>query len=326
MDVINTKHLPGLGLIAILAILIVNNPYTTLYLNGLVNDSYPVDSPSDALYQQIVRATEKYDAQPQDAKIDRVWKAMPGYNGVKVDIKASYKKMKGGIFDTRKLVFKQIPPKVHLDDLPPAPIYRAHPDKPMVGFLINVAWGNEYLPQMLSTLKKHNVKATFFLEGRWVKENPDLAKMIAADGHEVGNHSYSHPKMEMLGEGKVREELLKTNEIIEATTGEKPVWFGPPSGGFRDKTVQIASELDMKTVMWTVDTIDWQKPSPETIIDRVMTKVHPGAMILMHPTDSTAKALDPLIKQIREKNLRIGTVTKLMDEEHILKIDQQIEK
>ncbi|RST60723.1 polysaccharide deacetylase family protein [Siminovitchia terrae] len=326
MGVKNTKHLPGLGLIAILAILIVNNPYTTVYLDELVNGSHPVNSSQDALYEQITHAAEKYDAAPQDAKIDRVWKAMPGYNGVKVDIKASYKKMKGGVFDARKLVFKQIPPKAHLEDLPPAPIYRAHPDKPMVSFMINVAWGNEYLPKMLTTLKKNNVQATFFLEGRWVKENPDLAKMISADGHEIGNHSYSHPKMETLGDAKTREELLKTNEIIEATTGEKPVWFGPPSGGFRDHTILIANELDMKTVMWTVDTIDWQKPSPETIIDRVMTKVSPGSMILMHPTDSTAKALDQLINQIRDKNLRIGTVTKLMDEEHIIKIDQQIDK
>lgn len=87
---------------------------------------------------------------------------MPGYNGIQVDIDASYKKMKGRSFDERKLVFKQIPPKVHLDDLPPAPIYRGHPDKPMVALLINVAWGNEYLPSMLQTLKKHNVQGTFF--------------------------------------------------------------------------------------------------------------------------------------------------------------------
>lgn len=321
-----TKHLLGSSLIAILAILIVNNPYTTLYLNELVNDSHLVNSHQNEIYQQIEWAAEKYYAPPQDAKIDRVWKAMPGYNGIKVDIKASYKNMKNGTFDARKLVFKQIRPKLHLEDLPPAPIYRAHPDKPMVSFLINVAWGNEYLPSILTTLKKHNVQATFFLEGRWVKDNPELAKMIAADGHELGNHSYTHPKMETLGEAKTRDEIVKTNEIIEATTGENPVWFGPPAGGFRDKTVQIASELDMKTVLWTVDTVDWQKPLPETIIERVITKVHPGAMILMHPTDSTDKALERLIENIKDKNLKIGTVTKLMDEEHIIKIDQQIDK
>ena len=95
----------------------------------------------------------------------------------------------------------------------------------MVSFIINVAWGNEYIPDMLATLKKHQVYATFFLEGRWVKNNPDLAKMIVDAGHEVGNHSYSHPDMRTLESIKVREELKKTNEMIEVTTGEKVKWF-----------------------------------------------------------------------------------------------------
>ncbi len=72
-----------------------------------------------------------------------------------------------------------------MDDLGPAPIYRGHPDKPMVSFLINVAWGNEYLQICLLRLKKHHIHVTFFLEGRWVKENPDLAKLIASAGHEL---------------------------------------------------------------------------------------------------------------------------------------------
>ncbi|MBM7716436.1 polysaccharide deacetylase family protein [Siminovitchia sp. FSL H7-0308] len=316
----NTKNLLGFGLVAILAILTVSNPFTSTYVHQLKNEAVQTSSSENKLLKSIEAAAKKYDIPPQDAQIDRVWKAMPGYNGIQVDIEASYKKMKGRSFDERKLVFKQIPPKVHLDDLPPAPIYRGHPDKPMVALLINVAWGNEYLPSILQTLKKHNVQGTFFLEGRWVKENPDLAKMIAAGGHEIGNHSYSHPKMESLGTAQAREEIVKANEVIEATTGKKPVWFGPPSGGFREETIEIAHDLNMKTVLWTVDTIDWQKPSPGTILKRVMSRVHPGAMILMHPTDPTAQALEQLIIQIKSKHLRIGTVSKLMDEEYIIKI------
>ena len=96
-----------------------------------------------------------------------------------------------GKFDEKKLVYKQVRPKVHLSDLPQEPIYRGHDEKPMVSFTVNVAWGNEYLPKMLEVLKKHHAKATFFLEGKWVKNNPDMAKMIVDAGHEVGNHSYS---------------------------------------------------------------------------------------------------------------------------------------
>jgi probable sporulation protein (polysaccharide deacetylase family) len=180
-----------------------------------------------------------------------------------------------------------------------------------------VAWGNEYLSEMLATLKKHNISVSFFLEGNWVKKNPDLAKMIVSSGHEVGNHSYSHPDMKQLTASRAREQMVKTNEIIEAATGEKCVWFAPPSGSYRDETIKVADELKMMTVMWTVDTVDWKKPSPDVLINRVMTKIDNGSMVLMHPTESTAKSLNRLITQIKQKDLKIGTVSELMSEERV---------
>ncbi|GIN70425.1 hypothetical protein J14TS2_09000 [Bacillus sp. J14TS2] len=320
----SAKNLIAFTLIAILSISAIFNPYTKQYLGQLKNGYVPASKGQDELYNQIIEAAQNYQADSQDAKIDRVWKAMPGYNGIRVDEKASYQKMKKNkVFDERKLVFIQVKPKVHLTDLSPAPIYRGHPDKPMVSFLINVAWGNEYIPSILETLKEHKTYATFFLEGRWVKENPELAKMIADSGHEIGNHSYSHPNMAHISATQMKQELSQTNEIIEATTKITPTWFGPPSGAYRDETVKIADAQGLKTIMWTVDTIDWRKPSPQVLVQRVMSNVHPGAMILMHPTDATAKSLDTLISEIHAQDLKIGTVTKLMDEERIIKLDKQ---
>lgn len=314
------KNLIGIVMIAILTLSIVNNPLTEKYLSYLKEDTNYIPTKQNDLYNQIVQASKNYSINPQDAKIDRVWKAIPGYNGIEVDIKSSYNNMKkDGKFDENKLVFKQIPATVHLNDLSPAPIYRGNPEKPMVSFLINVAWGNEYLPSILKTLKENNVHATFFLEGRWVKENPDLARMIVDSGHEVGNHSYTHPDMKLLSSDRIREQLIQTNQVIKATTGKQVRLFAPPSGSYRDEVVEIAHSMNLRTIMWSVDTIDWQKPSPDTIVNRVISKVHSGALILMHPTDSTAKALPRLIKDIREKQLRIGTVSKLMDEERIIK-------
>ena len=189
----------------------------------------------------------------------------------------------------------------------------------MVSFLINVAWGNEYLQDMLAVLKKQHVKATFFLEGRWTKNNPELAKMIYEEGHEIGNHSYSHPNMQTLSTQATREELRKTNEVIEAVTGVKSIWFAPPSGSFRDETVALAREQGMGTVMWSVDTIDWQKPSPELLQQRVLSKLHPGAFILMHPTESTAQSLETLIINIKRKGLHLVTVSEAVDEKRIEK-------
>ncbi|WML43749.1 polysaccharide deacetylase family protein [Neobacillus sp. PS3-40] len=296
----------------------INNPFVSAYLTSLKNGSIPTARQENPLYQEIVRNASKYEIKPSNAILDKVWKAIPGYNGVKVDVSASYNNMKKeGKFNKQKLVLKQIKPDKHLQDLPPAPIYRGYQDKPMVSFIINVAWGNEYLPEMLATLKKHTITASFFLEGNWVKKNPDLAKMIVDAGHEVGNHSYSHPDMKRISANRAREEMIKTNDVIEATTQEKCKWFAPPSGSYHDETIRIADELKMGTVMWTVDTVDWQKPTPEVLINRVMGKIGNGSMILMHPTASTAKSLDRLITLIEKKNLKIGTVSELMSETRV---------
>jgi len=296
----------------------VSNPFVSKYLSFKMESSLPAVKESDPLYQSIIKNAPTYEISPKDATIDRVWKAIPGYNGREVDIAASYKNMKSkGVFNEKKLVFTEIKPKVHLNDLPPSPIYKGNPDKPMVAFIINVAWGNEYLSEMLAALKRQNVSVSFFLEGNWTKKNPELAKLIVTSGHEVGNHSYSHPDMKQLTASRAREQIQKTNEIIEAATGKKCIWFAPPSGSYRVETIKVAAEFKMKTVMWTVDTVDWRKPSPDQLISRVMSKIDNGSMVLMHPTESTAKSLDRLITQIKQKNLKIGTVSELMSEERV---------
>ena len=314
------KKLSMIAFLLLTAWVSVNNPLVDTYVTTLKGNGLTVGKQEDPLYQSIVENASTYEIPPSNAKIDRVWKAIPGYNGLSVDINASYKNMKKfGIFNEKKLVYKQTEPSVHLKDLPASPIYRGHPDKPMVSFIINVAWGNEYLPDILASLKKHQVKASFFLEGRWVKNNPELAKMIVGAGQEVGNHSYTHPDMKRLTAAQTREQLVKTNEVIEAATGKKSIWFAPPSGSYHDETVKIAAEYKMKTVMWTVDTIDWQKPTPDQLINRVISKIDNGSMVLMHPTESTAKSLDRLITLIEEKGLRIGSVSDLLSEERIMK-------
>nr|WP_053366213.1 polysaccharide deacetylase family protein [Bacillus sp. FJAT-27245] len=301
---------------------LVNSPLVGTYIQSLKAGGQAVSKQKDPLYEKISLAAEEKRIPPEDARIDKVWKAMPGYNGLEVDIPGSYRKMKAsGKFDPKKLVYKQVRPKVHLGQLPPAPIFRGSPSKPMVSFAVNVAWGNEYLPDMLAVMKRHNVSASFFLEGNWVKKNPELAKMIATAGHEIGNHSYSHVDMKRISREKALDELRRTNEVIEATTGNKCTWFAPPSGSMGSETAAIAAETGMRTIMWTVDTVDWQKPSPDTIINRVSSKVANGSIILMHPTEPTAIALERLILLIKEKKLKIGTVSDMLSESRVEVID-----
>ncbi|WP_338754076.1 polysaccharide deacetylase family protein [Bacillus sp. FJAT-52991] len=317
-----TKKVTSIVVIAIITFTIMNHTPINTYINSLKYDTVAVQKPIRSLEDRVKSEAKKRHKEPQDAVIDRVWKKTPGYNGLEVDIEKSLKNMKkDGIFVEKHLIYRQVPPKIHLKDLSPAPIYRGHPDKPMVSFAINVAWGEEYLPEMLSILKKHHIHATFFFEGRWVKKHPDLAKMIIKAGHEAGNHSYSHPNMAVLSISKTNEEMVKTNEVIEAVTGYKPKLFAPPSGSFDDHTVQEAHRLGMWTTLWTVDTVDWRKPTPGELIERVMNKVHPGAIILMHPTKSSSASLDTLIKEIKAKKFKIGTVSNLLSETQVLSSD-----
>lgn len=298
----------------------VHNPFTSTYIESIKAQSTAVSQmKSNSIYAQIKEKAKELNKPPKNAEIDPVWKATPGYNGLVVDMEESFKAMKKiNKFDENKLVVKQIEPTIHLENLPASPIYRGNPEKPMVTLLVNVAWGNEHLPGMLQTMKKNNVHSTFFLDGSWVKKNPSLAKMIAEEDHEIGNHAYSHPDLKKMTNTRITEELKQTNEVINATLDKSPKWFAPPSGSYRNDVVQIAADLKMKTILWSVDTVDWRNPNPDEMVERVLNKVHPGAMILMHPTASTAEGLDKLIKGIKDKGLSIGTVSDLMDEKRLL--------
>ncbi|WP_318614258.1 polysaccharide deacetylase family protein [Sporosarcina sp. YIM B06819] len=278
---------------------------------------------NEKVRKKIQSYAMEHDIKPIDAIVDRVWKAIPGYNGLVVDIETSAKRMlTSNDFDESQLVYKEVSPQVHLDDLPPSPIFKGNPEKPMVALLINVAWGNEYIPGILKTLKDSNVKATFFFDGSWVKKNPDLATMISLEGHEIGNHAYSHPDLQQRSRGETIDELKKTNDVIEATLGIKPIWFAPPSGSFNQQTIDVAHELGMKTILWTVDTVDWRKPATSEMVHRILTGVGNGSMVLMHPTKPTAEGLKEMINGIQEQGYQLGTVSDLMSEKRIDKYNR----
>lgn len=271
---------------------------------------------NETLYNEIEKKSEALYVEPQDAYIDRVWKKTPGRNGLKVNVEKSYEKMlEKGKYDEKQIVYEQIPPAVKIEDLPAAPIYRGHPEKEMVAFLINVSWGEEYIPEILNTLKENKVKATFFIEGKWAKANSELVKMIDEQGHLIGNHAYNHPDMARLSTEDNVNQINQTNQILTAIIDKKPRWFAPPSGSFDDQVIHSAYELNMETILWTVDTIDWKNPSVSVMINRVNEKIHPGATVLMHPTEATESGLDELINVIKDSGYELGTIEMLLNEE-----------
>lgn len=310
-------------IIIVLSIGSIQNPYTTNYIQGINKDTKTVATFRDPLFMQLEEYAHQNKKPAINAIVDKVWKAIPGINGLEVDIEASYEKMrKDGEFSENKIVYKQVSPRIHLEDLPASPIYRGNPEKDMVSLIVNVAWGNEYLPSMLKIMNAHNVKTTFFLDGSWTKKNPTMAKMIVDEGHEIGNHAYSHPDMKKLTKARISEEIRKTNEVITATIDVKTKWFAPPSGSFRQDVVDIASSLDMYTILWTVDTVDWRNPESSAMAKKVLQKIEPGAMILMHPTASSTGGLEQLIIGIKAKGYQINTVTNLLSEQRL--VDSEI--
>ena len=283
---------------------------------------------NDPLYRQIKDKAALIRVEPPNAKIDRVWKAIPGYNGLEVDIDETYKHAKAkGNASSITYIFRQLLPEVGLQDLEVQPIYRGNPLKPMVSLMINVAWGNEYIIPMLNTLDQEKVKATFFFDGKWLNSNVELAKEIQKRGHELSNHAYSHLNMSQLSEDKAITEISRTQKLLKDQLGQEPKWFAPPSGDFDSDTVRIAKGQGMYTVLWTLDTVDWRQPSSQSIVNKISEKVEPGFLILMHPTSSSSGALQGMIQAIKEKGLHLGTVSQTLSTERIVEsiVDQIVE-
>ncbi|AIQ24671.1 MULTISPECIES: polysaccharide deacetylase family protein [unclassified Paenibacillus] len=270
---------------------------------------------------RIETAAAKLNAPPVDAVVDRVWKAIPGYNGLEIDVESTYRNALLAPKEPIKLVYRQIEPKVSLNELGAEPIYRGNSAKPMVSLMINVAWGNQYIVPMLDILDEENVKVTFFLDGSWLSKNPELATEMLKRGHEMENHAYTHPNMSTLSRARATVEIEKTQKLLKESLGVTNKWFAPPSGDFDQETVEIASSLGLKTVLWTVDTVDWRNPSPESIVAKITSKAEAGTLVLMHPTASSSKALKAMIRGIKAKGLQLGTVSQTLSAERLIPSD-----
>ncbi|PWI58274.1 hypothetical protein BM613_04665 [Sulfoacidibacillus thermotolerans] len=263
------------------------------------------------LREVLAKIAQYYNAEPINPRVDSVWKLIPGLNGVRLDIPATLAAAKQNSAQI-PLIFQQIPPSISLNDYVAEPIYRGNPQKRQMALMINVAWGTEYIPQILSILRQNGVRATFFLDGSWAKKNPEVAKSIVLAGMEIGSHAYNHPMMSRLSREQMINQLTKTNEAIFHATGQHITLFAPPAGDFNNLVVQVAAGMKMKTILWTLDTIDWRKPSPTVIVSRIVKRRTPGALVLMHPTEPTVQALPEMIRSLKQDGYQLVTVSELL--------------
>jgi len=172
-----------------------------------------------------------------------------------------------------------------------------------IAITCNVAWGEEYLPEMLEILKEKNVRITFMILGEWAETHQEELKAIADAGHEIGNHGYYHVNQSGLSAEGVKEDITKSADLIESITGTRPVIFEPPSGDYDEESLSAARELGQTVILWSIDTIDWRRDGTDAILKRVFRDPKAGDIILMHPTKYTVEALPEIIDGLIERGL-----------------------
>lgn len=182
-----------------------------------------------------------------------------------------------------------------------------------VALTFDAGWEYAQTPSLLAALDKLGVKATFFLRGAWIVDHPDLAKEIAARGHEIESHSYSHPDMTKLTDDQVKSELDRADEAFQTVLKLKPEYFRPPYGAWNKHLLDLLAARGIRaSIMWTVDTVDWSNPGVDKIVARA-AKAGDGSIILMHlGASQTAEALPQIVADLKVRGLQPVTVRELL--------------
>lgn len=194
------------------------------------------------------------------------------------------------------------------------PVYRVARDDKTIALTIDAAWSADKTRQILDTLDRYQIKATFFLCGVWVKAYPDMVKEIASRGHEIGNHSMTHPHMNRISAEEIRTELRSLDDEIEALTGKRSKLFRAPFGEYNDTVVSTVRDMGYEVVQWSIDTVDWKEGrSADTILNAVLPKLADGGIILSHNNGYGIETYLPkLIETAQSDGYRFVTVSELL--------------
>ncbi|USG65285.1 polysaccharide deacetylase family protein [Brevibacillus ruminantium] len=197
-------------------------------------------------------------------------------------------------------------------------VWEVKTEHPMIALTFDDGPDPVYTPQILALLKKYDAKATFFVLGAHVKKNPELSRSIVGAGHEIGNHTYSHPNFFKLRPDQIQQEIEITSEIITAVTGKTPVLFRPPGGVYNETIVNTVKNLGLLTVMWSwhQDTRDWSNPGVNKIVRKVLNNARRGDIVLFHDyggnRSQTVRALEKILPELKRRGFHFVTVSELI--------------
>ena len=202
------------------------------------------------------------------------------------------------------------------------PIYCVEKEEKQIAISFDAAWGNDDTEHLIEILKEHDVPATFFVVGAWVDKYPESVKQLSDAGHQVQNHSNTHPYMTQLSKEQMCGEINTCNNKIEEITGARPTLFRPPYGDYDNAVVEAVASLDMYAIQWSVDSLDWKDTATaDSIYSRVTSKVQPGSIVLFHnDADHTPEALPNILKALKEQGYEFVFISDLIMKENY-KID-----
>lgn len=193
------------------------------------------------------------------------------------------------------------------------PIYSVERDDNKIAISFDAAYGDEYTLDILETLDKYEVKSTFFLVKFWMEKFPHQVKEIHRRGHEIANHSATHPNMSQLSREEMAKELNDTGDLIYELVNERPNLFRPPYGDYSDAVIQVAKENGYHTIQWDIDSLDWKEFGVQPVVDRVIRNVESGSIVLFHNNAKYIKEYLPLvIERLIEKGYEIVPVSELI--------------
>ncbi|MGI6752380.1 MAG: polysaccharide deacetylase family protein [Anaerovoracaceae bacterium] len=196
------------------------------------------------------------------------------------------------------------------------PIYSVDVQDKRISISFDAAWGDEHTGNILDILDEYGVKTTFFLVDFWAKKHAEDVKEIHKRGHEVGNHSATHPDMTGLSPERIREELKITGDRIKDITGMEPTLFRPPFGAYNNCLIEECRDNGYHVIQWSVDSLDWKDISADQIVERVTSNIEPGDIILFHNNATHVEDYLPkVLKKLQGEGYEIVPIGQLIYKE-----------
>ena len=190
-----------------------------------------------------------------------------------------------------------------------------HVDGPYIAMTFDDGPSAVLTPKLLDLLAARHIKVTFFVIGENVAEHPEIVARAAKEGHEIGNHSWSHPNFAKMSQENVRSQVQRTDDAIKNATGKRPTLLRPPYGSITEREKRwIHDEFGYDIILWDVDPLDWKRPGPAVVRSRILKETRPGSIVLSHDIHpGTIEAMPSTLDELEAKGFKFVTVSELID-------------